>query len=266
MLAMLFWLKKAIAYWLMPLPLGLGLIVAGLWLLRKERRARLGRRLALTGALLLLVLSNKQVGQALLRPLETQYPAVPEVAPGGAPPTVIAGCRAIAVLGGGHADTPGLAASQRLSASALARLTEAVRLSRLLPDATIYLSGPADGAGETHAAVLARAAVSLGVAPARLVLIDSARDTDDEVRELRRRFGPTTPVALVTSAWHMPRAMGLARRAGLHAVPCPTDYLSKPNPDFRLSDWTCDLSGLERSTWAVYERLGTLWARLQGKI
>ncbi len=263
---MLFWLKKAIAYWLMPLPFGLGLIVVGLWLMRNERRVRLGRGLVIAGTILLVVLSNKQVGQALLRPLETQYAAIPEMAPGAPVPTALAGCRAIVVLGGGHADTPGLAASQRLSSSALARLTEAVRLARMLPDAPLVLSGPADGAGETHAAVLARAAVSLGVAPGRLVLIDSARDTDDEVQELKRRFGPAVPLALVTSAWHMPRAMGLMRRAGMTAVPCPTDYLTKPNPEFRFSDWTCDLSGLERSTWAVYERLGTLWARLQGKI
>ncbi|MBS0661787.1 MAG: YdcF family protein [Verrucomicrobia bacterium] len=263
---MLFWLKKTIAYWLMPLPLGLGLIVAGFWLLRKERRARLGRGLVAAGILLLVVLSNKQVGLVLLRPLESQYPAIPDVPAGGALPAPLAGCRAIVVLGGGHADTPGLAASQKLSSSALARLTEAVRLARLLPEATLYLSGPAEGAGETHAAVLARAAVSLGIAPARMVLIDTARDTDDEVQELKRRLGPTVPLALVTSAWHMPRAMGLMRRAGMNAVPCPTDYLTKPNPDFRFTDWTCDLSGLERSTWAVYERLGTLWARLQGKI
>src|ERR1035437_4963540 len=59
---MLFWLKKAVSYWLMPLPLGLALMVAGLLLLRSARWPRAGRRLLVTGVLLLLVLSNKQVG------------------------------------------------------------------------------------------------------------------------------------------------------------------------------------------------------------
>ena len=90
--------------------------------------------------------------------------------------------------------------------------------------------------------------------------------TDDEAQAVRRRLGPDAPIALVTSAWHMPRAIGLMRRAGLQPLPCPTDYLAQPNAEWRAADWACDLTGLERSTWAIYERLGTTWARWQGKI
>ncbi len=263
---MLFWLKKAVSYWLMPLPLCLGLMVAGILLLRSSRRPRAGRILLAAGALLLLVLSNKQVGAALLRPLESQYPALPEFAPGATLPPSLAACRTIVVLGGGHADAPGLPATAKLSTSALARLVEAVRIARLLPDATLLVSGPAAGSGATHASVLAMAAASLGIDPHRIVQIDTARDTDDEVQEVRRRLGPGHPFALVTSAWHMPRAVALMRRSGLDPLPCPADFLSRANADTRAGDWLFDVSGLEHSTWAIYERLGTAWARLQGKI
>ena len=263
---MLFWLKKAVSYWLMPLPFCLALLVAGLVLLRSARHPRLARGLIVAGVILLLTLSQEQVGFALLRPLENVYPAQPEVPAGSPVPAPLAACRAIVVLGGGHADSPGLTATQKLSSSATARLVEAVRLARLVPDATLILSGPAAGSGATHASVLAAAAKSLGIDPRRIVLIDTARDTDDEVQEIRRRLGSDTPFALVTSAWHMPRAMGLMHRAGLKALPCPTDYLAKANSDLRIADWTFSLGGLERSTWAVYERLGTLWAKIQGKI
>ena len=91
---MLFWLKKAVSYWLMPLPLGLALMVAGLLLLRSARWPRAGRRLLVTGVLLLLVLSNKQVGHALLRPLENRYAAQPELAAGAPLPAPLAACRA----------------------------------------------------------------------------------------------------------------------------------------------------------------------------
>ncbi len=263
---MLFWLKKAVSYWLMPLPFCLALLVAGLLLLRSTRHPRAGRWLLWTAALLLLAFSNKQVSVALLRPLESQYAAIPEV-PSGAPvPTALAGCRTIVVLGGGHADTPGLAATQKLSASATARIVEAVRLARLLPQATLIVSGPGAEGAPTHAAVLAAAAVSLGVEPGRIRQIDTARDTDDEAQAIRQRLGPEATFALVTSAWHMPRAVGLMRRAGLRPVACPTDFLSRVNARTTASDWLCDVSGLEHSTWAVYERLGTLWARLQGKL
>jgi uncharacterized SAM-binding protein YcdF (DUF218 family) len=262
---MLFWLTKAVSYWLMPLPFCLALIVTGLLLLR-SRWSRAGRILLASGALLLLVLSNKQVGVALLRPLESQYPAMPEFAPGAALPASLAACRTIVVLGAGHADAPGLPATGKLSASALARLVEAVRIARLLPEATLLVSGPAACSGATHASVLAAAAVSLGIDPRRIVQIDTARDTDDEVQEIRRRLGGSHPFALVTSAWHMPRAVALLRRAGLEPLPCPADFLSRSNADVRAADWLFDVSGLEHSTWAVYERLGTTWARWQGKL
>ena len=263
---MLFWLKKAVSYWLMPLPFCLALMIAGVLLLRSARWSRLGRQLLIAGVLLLLILSNKQVGIALLRPLENQYPAIPEL-PAGAPlPAPLAACHTIVILGGGHADAPGLSATNKLSTSATARLMEGVRLARLLPDATLIVSGPGAGDGATHASVLAAAAVSLGIEPRRIVQIDTARDTDDEAQELKRRLGPHTPFALVTSAWHMPRAVALMRRAGLNPLPCPADFLAQAGADRRAGDWLFDLSGLERSTWAVYERLGTAWARLQGKI
>lgn len=263
---MLFWLKKAVSYWLMPLPFCVALMVAGLLLLRSMRWPRAGRRLLLVGVGLLFVLSNKQVGQALLRPLESQYAAQPEFAPGMPLPARLAECRAIVVLGGGHADQAGLSALSQLSASALSRLAEGVRLARLRPDATVIVSGPAMGRGATHASVLAAAAVALGLDPHRIVQIDTARDTDDEVQAIKRRLGPATPFALVTSAWHMPRAMGLMHRAGLNPLPCPADFLSRASGEVRATDWLFDVSGLEQSTWAVYERLGTAWAKLQGKI
>ena len=263
---MLFWLKKAVAYWLMPLPFCLLVMIAGLLLLRSDRWRRTGRGLLVTGVLLLLVLSNKQVGRALLHPLERQFPAQPELAAGAPLPAALSACRAIVVLGGGHSDQAGLSANNQLSSAALSRLAEGVRLARLLPGATLIVSGPAAGSGATHASVLAAAAITLGVDPQRIVQIDTARDTDDEAQEVRRRLGPGVPFALVTSAWHMPRAVALMRRAGLAPLPCPADFLTHANGELRAGDWLCDLSGLEQSTWAIYERLGLTWAKLQGKI
>ena len=264
---MLFWLKKVIGFWLMPLPFCLAVMMAGVLLLRSKRWPKAGRRLLISGAVLLLLLSNKQVGQGLLRPLESRYAAMPEFPVNTPLPASLANCRAIAVLGGGHSDQAGLAAINQLSAPALARLTEGVRLARLLPNAPLIVSGPGvDAHSPTHASVLAAAAVSLGIDPRRIVQIDTARDTDDEVQALKQKLGPTVPFALVTSAWHMPRAMGLMHRAGLDPLPCPTDFQTRTGPRRHLSDWSCDLSGLQQSTWAVYERLGTTWAKLQGKI
>jgi uncharacterized SAM-binding protein YcdF (DUF218 family) len=262
----MFWLKKAVTYVLMPLQFSLILVVTGLILLWFTRRTRTGRGLITAGVLLLLILSHKQVGLALLQPLESRYPAIPELAVGAALPADLAACRTIVVLGGGHADTPGLPAAQQLSASASSRLSEGVRLARILPDARLVLTGPGNSpGGETHAAVMARAATALGVSPDRLHLIDTPRDTEEEIAAVRTLLGDA-PVAVVTSAWHLPRTMAYAQKAELKAVPCPADFSARANPEFRWNDWTCDLTGLERSTKGIYERLGLLWARLRGRI
>lgn len=260
----MFWLKKALSYCLMPLQFSLILMLFGLVLVLFTRRVRAGKWLLVLGFLTLVVLSHKQVGMALLLPLETRYAAIPDFPAGSPLPPELAACRTIVVLGGGHSDTPGLSATNRLSGSAASRLMEAVRIARLLPEARIVFSGPGAPDRETHAATLAAGARSLGIDPARFVLIEDARDTPKEAAAVKALVG-SGPFALVTSAWHMPRSVALMRGQGLAPVPCPADFASRPNPDFRWNDWTCDLTGLDRSTKAIYERLGLLWARLHGK-
>jgi len=261
--AMLFGLKKFLGFWLMPLPFCLLLIVAGLCLWGVARRRRLGRILAVTGVVLLLLFSNKFVSVWLVHPLEARYAAIPELRAGAVPPA-LAACRYIVVLGSGNGNSPGLSATNQLSASALARVTEAVRVLRVVPAAKMIVSGPGEGAHATHATMLARAAESLGVDAARITFIEQARDTEDESNAVRQLVGDA-PFGLVTSAWHMPRTMALFRHAGLNPLPCPTDFTSHSDDDFHWGDMFWDIGSLERSTWAVRERIGYLWIWLRGR-
>jgi len=260
---MFFLLKKFLGYVLMPLPVCLTLLVAGLWLTRTSRRAKLGRALAATGTILLLLFTNKFVSVLLVHPLEARYAAIPELGVDAIPPG-LAACKFVVVLGSGNGNTPGLSATNKLSTSALARVTEAVRLLRVLPDAKMIVSGPAEGSHPSHATMLARAAESLGIDPRRIVYIDHARDTEDESLATQRLVGDA-PFALITSAWHMPRAMALFHHTGLTPLPCPTDFTSHTGDYFHWADLLWDVGSLERSTWAVHERMGYLWIWLRGK-
>ena len=259
----MFWLKKAIAFWLMPVPFCLVLLALGVWLMRRPRRGLLGRGLAALAIVLLGLFGNKAVSTRLVGSLENAYPAVPEFAT-DAPPPALARCRYVAVLGGGNGDTAGLSAVNNLSDSSHARLMEALRLLRALPRARLVVSGANAPGRPSHAAVMARAAVSLGVDPARIVRLDTPRDTDDEAVALRRLIGDA-PFALVTSAWHMPRAMALMRHQGLAPLPCPADYQGHPPAHPSWTDYTWDLESLERSTRAIHEQLGRLWEWLRGE-
>jgi uncharacterized SAM-binding protein YcdF (DUF218 family) len=260
----LLWLKKFVSFWLMPLPFCLTLLVAGLWLARSPRRARLGRALAIAGTVLLLLFSNKTLSMWLMQPLEARHAPIPELSAGGPLPAALAACRFVVVLGGGHGDTPALPATSQLSPSGLGRIVEGVRLLRLLPDARLIVSGPAVKDNPTHAAVLARAAESLGVERSRVIQIDTAHDTEEESLATKKLVGDA-PFALVTTAWHMPRSVALFRRAGMSPLPCPADFSAKPTPDFRWVDLLWDPESLTRSTWAVRERIGYLWIWLRGK-
>ncbi len=258
----MFWLKKAISFWLMPLPLCLALLACGLLLAHSAKRARLGRRLVMAAAALLFLFSNRLVSTCLLRPLEDRYPAVPELVAGSPAPAAIGGCRVVAVLGGGHSDMPSLPAASQLSSSALARIVEAVRILRSLPDARLIVSWPGDPGRPSHAAVLAAAAESLGVSASRITLFDTARDTEDEAREVAK-LAAGGRVALVTSAWHMPRAVRLFRGAGADFVPCPADFVSRGDARLRWGALGWDSESLVRSTMAVHEWLGLLWLQLR---
>jgi uncharacterized SAM-binding protein YcdF (DUF218 family) len=261
---MLFALKKFVAFWVMPFSFCMTAIVVGLWLSRSERRRRAGWRLIAAGAVLLLLASNHFVARALIRPLETRYAPLPEFRAGTPPPAALAACRFVVVLGAGNGHTPAASALLELSSSALSRLTEAVRVLRVLPDARLIVSGPSDGRHESHAAKLARAAESLGVDPARIILIDQALDTENEARLVHERVGDA-PIALVTSAWHMPRSMALFRKTGANPLPCPTDFITHADDSFNFTQVLWEANALSCSSWAVYERVGRLWAWMRGK-
>jgi uncharacterized SAM-binding protein YcdF (DUF218 family) len=258
-----FWLKKVISFWLMPLPFCLALLVAGILVAHSGRRSRLGRALIAAAAALLILFSNRWVSNRILAPLEARFPPIPELSPGAPVPGALARCRFVVVLGGGHSDIPWMPALSQLSTSALGRVAEAVRLVRVLPEARLIVSGPGEPGRPSHAAVLAQAAASLGVDPARITLIDTAQDTEDEAAAVARIAGGA-PVALVTSAWHMPRAALLFRRRGTDFLACPADFEARAGPRVNLGDLGWDSESLERSTLAVHEWLGLLWLRLRG--
>ena len=158
---------------------------------------------------------------------ETRYPPIPELRAGDALPSDLAACRFVVVLGGGHGDTPGRSATNKLSSSALPRIVEGVRPACVLPNARMIVSGPPEGNNPSHAQVLASAAISLGIGADRIRLIETARDTEDESAAVRAIVGDA-PIALVTSAWHMPRAAAIFRKAGVNILPCPADSAPPP--------------------------------------
>ena len=133
------------------------------------------------------------------------------------------------MLGGGHVSDPRLPANSQISAAALGRVVEGVRLYKAIPGSKLLLSGGAVFDPVPEAEVMARIAVLLGVKPQDISLEPDSRDTADEAEIIAKMIGRERFI-LVTSASHMPRSMALFRKRGLQPIPAPTDFQVRGSP------------------------------------
>ncbi len=125
---------------------------------------------------------------------------------------------------------------ERMTLTLARRMQVAAAYLRAHPRVTALVSG-GQGAGEsrTEAAAMADYLVAHGVAPERIVREERSTSTWENLRfsqELLRELpGPPAPVLIVTSDFHVPRALLLGRRLGLEVrgLPCPTPWYTYPN-------------------------------------
>ncbi len=73
--------------------------------------------------------------------------------------------------------------TSELTRAALMRLTEGLRISRMYPGSKLILSGYAGGREVSHARMMARVALALGVPKTDIILLETAKDTSEEARQ-----------------------------------------------------------------------------------
>ena len=189
---------------------------------RRRRGAQAVLGVTLAG---LVVLAYLPVGAPLLRPLEMRYPARP----------ALDSVDGIVVLGGGEDPWAATAWDMPAFNEGGERFAAAVALARRFPNATVVftggsgqLSGLLHGDGR-EAAVAGRFFRAQGIEPERIRLERSSRTTAENATHALRRVGPSEGEVwvLVTSAFHMPRAMRSFARAGWPGlVAWPVDHRS----------------------------------------
>ena len=154
----------------------------------------------------------------LFRPLEARFPSEP----------VVSSVSGIVVLGG----TEDLAATSMWGMPQLTdgdRYLTAIALAREYPGALLMFAGGGarlDPQG-AEASIAKALFASAGIAPERLVFESHSRNTAENAR-LARELAPAELSGawlLITSAAHMPRAVGAFCAAGWSGfTPWPTDY------------------------------------------
>lgn len=255
---MFFTLSKVLWFVTSPgnmLLLFLCLGVALLW----SRWRRSGRWLLSLVAVVGLVLAVLPAGEWLYGALEDRFPALEEL-----PPRIDG-----VIIAGGVVD-PVLteARGQIAIGGAVERLFAMAALAKRYPQAKLLFTG---GSGsllhqemkEAHAVV--PLLDQLGIDRDRVIFEDQSRNTGENAEFSRRiaRPKPGEIWLLVTSAFHMPRAVGSFRKAGWDVVPYPVDYITRGRAltpvQFNFAYGIGSLGG------AVHEYLGLFFYWLLGK-
>jgi uncharacterized SAM-binding protein YcdF (DUF218 family) len=212
-----------------PRTVAFALLVLGTWALW-TKRDWIGRGLVTAVVSIALLLSVVPLGSWLLSTLENRFPApspMPERVDG------------IVVLGGDFDAV--LATTRRRNSygdTALPRIMAMAELARRYPEARIVYSGgvPDDAIPAANEAHTAAGLIDiLGLDRARVTFEDRSRNTYENAMFSLRVAAPETGQTwlLVTSAFHMPRAVGAFRRAGWQVIPYPVDYWTGPRETWR---------------------------------
>lgn len=249
------WLKKLISAFLLPYPIAIALLIAGLLLLWFTQRQRLGKILSSVSVLMLLLGGYDVFSGPLLLPLERPYPPLTAETLAAMTPAPTA----IVVLGSGFRTDKTLPPNDRLSGNGIVRLTEAIRLAHLLPSARLIVS---DGVGQGES--MALTAMIMGLPRERITLEARSNDTSDEAALLPPLVGKE-PFLLVTSAAHMRRALALCRKQGLNPIAAATDF-ARANVEWTAGDLLPRAEGFLRADYALHEWIGYWWAGLRGRI
>jgi len=257
---MFFAISKILGFFALPSNLIISLGILGAFLLR-TRHARAGWGLVVGSLLLLAVVGFSPIGNIMMLQLEQRFPAwdISRGEPDG-----------IIVLGGALSPRVSLARNTVALNEAAERLTAAVELALRYPKARVLYSGGSgslvhDDADEArHAMQLFE---SLGIARSRILLEEQSRNTAENAVFSKRVANPKPGEhwLLITSAHHMPRAVGCFRRAGFAVVPYPVDWRTR-GPDSMIDPFNSLAHGLLRSDAATKEYIGLLIYWLTGRI
>ncbi|MCX7788532.1 MAG: YdcF family protein [Spirochaetes bacterium] len=219
------------------------------------------------GAAFLYLLSTEPVSDVLLKPLEDRYTPLPA---GGVEQVLTKGAfvDAVVILGGGTVTQSPEKGLDDLREEPLKRLQFGVRIyrevkkvQRLQPFLILTGGRVFDVGQEAEASLMVRYALEWGVDPGSILLDPDSRTTWQNAQNVASQFHPRR-ILLVTSAYHMPRAVWCFSRQGVEVVPVPTDYKVNRGVAYDLESYLPTLNGFQHSRKALHEYLGAILYRV----
>ena len=247
----MFMVKKLLSALVLP-PFGLVVLAfLGLWVGRRHYRA--GRGIVMLCLILLLVLSLPIVADGLMKRLEI-YPAISNER--------LSRAQAIVILGGGMNYRAPEYGNDTINRWTLERLRFGARLHAAsgLP---ILVSGGAPFGGRPEAEAMQESLIK--DFHAKVTWVENAsKDTAENATysaALLKTAG-VSRIALVSQAWHLPRAVDSFAGQGLEVIPAPTGFVSTTPSIF--VDLLPSADALARSSNVLHEWLGILVQQTTG--
>lgn len=254
----MFGLSKILGFFALPSNLLIVLALAGILLMRTRFR-RFGQGLVIGAILLLVVVGIAPVGNALMLPLEERFPKWD--AKRGSP-------HGIVVLGGAVSPDVSAARNEIALNEAAERMTATAKLAREHPNARIVFTGGSGRlfGGATEADFVTDLFESFGIPRDRIVLENRARNTVENAVFTKELVQPKPAERwlLVTSAHHMPRSVGIFRKAGFPVEAHPVDFRTRGTADL-TGPFGSLAAGLARTDAAMHEWAGLIVYWLTGR-
>jgi uncharacterized SAM-binding protein YcdF (DUF218 family) len=249
---MFFYLAKILWFFATPSNLLVSLLLLGLVLAAATRLRRSGLGLAIAATAGIFIIGLSPLATWVMYPLETQFPVYEHGEP----------VDGIVILGGALVPDTTMQLGQADLNEAGERILAAVELSRLYPEARILLTG---GTGRlvaeafSEAEATAEELVKLGVPRERMIIEGRSRNTHENA-EFSRAVADPAPGErwlLVTSAWHMPRSIGVFRQVGFEVIAYPVDFRTVASRNLTIP-FIAISEGLRRIDVASREWVGLL--------
>lgn len=253
MVDQMIYLMKFVASFI--LPPGIFVIILFAIAAKVRKSSRLASRWLVGVTIVLYALTTNLVSDALLRTLEYRY----------TPPRSVSGDVIIMLGGGATSSAPDIGEAEgNLSGSASARLLTAARLQKMLR-VPIILSGGQVYADTGREAIIAkRLLVGLGVEESQIMIEDQSLNTKQNARFVHKILEEnhfSSPI-LVTSAFHMERALINFDKEHVPVFPFPTDYMTNREDHFYFNKIAPSASALQDSALFFREWLGIAAAKL----
>lgn len=234
--------------------LGVSAWIAGILKWQRASRALLG-----SCALLLVLIGFFPVGEWLIAPLENRFTT------NAALPSEVDG---IIVLGGALSPLMSNIWQQPEVGGGADRLTNFLYLARLYPNAQLVFTGGSGAVTEQEFKEAEMAQIlfdQLGLAERAIIYESESRNTSENARNSKQLVTPENDEnwLLVTSAFHMPRSVGVFCQEQWIVQPYPVDHYSQKGNLLRLDFSFGDNLSVLRI--AIREWVGLIAYRISGR-